>query len=521
MRKTEWKKPVVAALTLAMALSGVAVDGAAPASANVAVSAKLADGAATGSATDATTGTAVTPTAVPTATPGAATGSAVTPDTPAEAAKLINIMKKMDEQTQNMEEGKQMLIQKGELTSAENQNIIFAQKNLRKKSKKVKVYSYDLDQDGSPELLALYPNKKLEIYTNALEMLTNGAKIKPNAVVKKVKEVRKQGKDKLTLVIKQKKKKKTSIAKFKYGFMKLKKKGKVKAKAFKKLKKVPFESLRPGVDPLYDDTDFLYASRDQYVVNMRPENSIDVYNNTVLRYDKDDKENPYKAYGGGIDSYRYVFGADAEKDWKSLVAQMTSLREFCAPIKIAAKNSKDFRVAVGPEQKDKNYTAYDLIPNDEDGSEADFFYRLIVDEKASHLVSIEEWMSVGLVKERYDFYFGDAANYDGQMYDPGNVYEAYADPDYVKQTDLKTRTLTVNYAGTKKEVKTAYDSAFYLWSTTGKFSATVDGKEIPDLLALEPGTHEAYMAYEMVNPSSGDVGYLEPTGENTWKPNLQ
>lgn len=499
MKRKEWKKPLVAALTLAMALSGVAVSEAAPASADVAVSAKQADGAASGSSV----------------TPENATGSAVSP----EVEKIVGIMKKMEEQTLNLEEGQKMLIQKQVLTSEENQNLVFAQETLSKKNKKVKVFSKDLDGDGSPELLALYPNKKLEIYTYDMGMLNGYSKIKPVCTKKNVKEVRKQGKDKITLVISEKKGKKTTYTKYKYSFMKLKKKGKMKAKAFKKLKKVPFETPVPGLQSMYDYSDYLYATNGLYVVSTEAENSVDIYNNTVLRYDKDDKENPYKAFGGGIDNYRYVFGADAEKDWKSLVEKMTSLREFCAPIKIVAANSKNFKITAGEPQN--GFATFNISPVDEDGSEADYFYRLIVDEKNSHLEAVEEWLSAGIVKERYDFMYGAKADYDGEIYEPGKDAEAYADPDYIKATGLKVRTLIVNYAGTKKEVKTASDTAFYFWSTTGKFSATIEGKEVPDILALKPGTHEHYMANELVNPSSGDVGYLDPTGEITWKPNLQ
>ena len=232
MRK-EWKKPVASALVLALALANMTVSGTETKAASTEV--KLAETAASGSAVSGTS-----------ADPLVTTGSAVTPDSP--AGRLNAAIDKFDEYMWTLTGGDKVRVQSSELAAPEIQNYAFAQSMLRKKNKKVKVnVDYDLGNDGSSELFALYPNGTLEIYTYDMKMSGNFMKdVKPTAKIKGVKEVRVKNVKKGLVAIKTKKGK---IVVYKYTFVKAKKKGSISKKAFKKLKKkVTFEKLRSGID---------------------------------------------------------------------------------------------------------------------------------------------------------------------------------------------------------------------------------------------------------------------------------
>ena len=179
MRK-EWKKPVASALVLALALANMTVSGTETKAASTEV--KLAETAASGSAVSGTSADPLT------TGPLATTGSAVTPDSP--AGRLNAAIDKFDEYMWTLTGGDRVRVQSSELAAPEIQNYAFAQSMLRKKNKKVKVnVDYDLGNDGSSELFALYPNGNLEIYTYDMKMSGNFMKdVKPTAKIKGVKE---------------------------------------------------------------------------------------------------------------------------------------------------------------------------------------------------------------------------------------------------------------------------------------------------------------------------------------------
>ena len=427
MRKN-WKKPVASALILALALGNVVVSG---------TETNAAEGTSLGVA-EVTTGSSVTP--VPATgsavTPAPATGSAVTPTPDTSlAGKLKADIEAFDADLQSLVEGDQRRVQNSKLVAPQYQNYVYAQKNLRKKSKKVKVStSVDVNNDGAPELLALYPNGTLEIYSYEDKMASIfGDKVKPVATVKKVKEVRIRNKKKGLIAIKTKNGK---SAVYKYSILKLEKKSAIKAKAFKKLKKIKFEKLRSGVDSLYEETTYMYAAHDLFVDKYFDDEN-NVTTTFVTRYDKDDKENPYKAFFERPEvnlSGRVVFGPNEEVDWKADVKNYVSLKNFIPVFKDLFKGN-NVEVSNGKLDEKTGLTQYDLVYGSEDGSESDYFYRVFVYEKDSPVPmfsAIELLTSVGVVTDRVDFYYGAHADVDGEMYDPALSAKVYADPEYAK-----------------------------------------------------------------------------------------
>lgn len=496
MRKN-WKKPVASALILALALGNVVVSG---------TETNAAEGTSLGVA-EVTTGSSVTP--------APATGSAVTPTPDTSLAeKLKADIEAFDADLQSLVEGDQRRVQNSKLVAPQYQNYVYAQKNLRKKSKKVKVStSVDVNNDGAPELLALYPNGTLEIYSYEDKMASIfGDKVKPVATVKKVKEVRIRDKKKGLIAIKTKNGK---SAVYKYSILKLEKKSAIKAKAFKKLKKIKFEKLRSGVDSLYDETTYMYAAHDLFV-----DKYFDDVNNVtttfVTRYDKDDKENPYKAFFERPEvnlSGRVIFGPNEEADWKD-VKKVVSLKNYIPVFKDLFKGN-NVEVSNGKLDEKTGLTQYDLVYGSEDGSESDYFYRVFVYEKDSPVPvfsAIELLTSVGVVTDRVDFYYGAHADVDGEMYDPALSAKVYADPEYAKATGEKERSLTVDYAGTKKTIKTLGDTCFVFFSSTGTFTANVGGQET-DLT-----THSVDDIVKIIYPTGSPGSTTNPT-VITWKAN--
>ena len=543
MKKNTWKKPVAAALTMALALSGLAINGESKVTA-------AKENATFVLAEDAASGTSATPTQMPatgsSVTP-VTTGSAVTPViSPAlpvasgPAAKLVEDIIAADSYMRALKDNQKLLVQKSILTTADNQEVIFAQTALRKKNKNIKIGQLDLDGDDVSELFALYPNKDIEIYAHELEMLNNDLyHVKPIMNLKKVKELRaKEGKSSFT--IKQGSKKKTTYTVLKYTWPKLKKKatytvkgkkikkGKKKLskkafkkflKSYKKMTKVSFAKPASGVNPALDPTDYLYASSTQYVLAKNPGNVAPgefIPDTLIIRYDAGDAY-PYKAFGDSNGAVRYLLGRDLEADWKGLRDEKMTLANICDLMDLVYKGA-DILVTEGTPEAGTNYKVYNVAFDYGDGTEGDTSYKITVDESgvAPRFISVVETMSIGVISERYDFYYGDKAEYDGQMYDPLLSKEAYGDEEYAKTVGYKVRTLTVNIEGTKRVNKALNSVRFIPYSKTGKFSAVVEGKEIADVSTLQPESHEHYMFEQMINPDTGDFGYGEPTGELTW-----
>jgi hypothetical protein len=240
-------------------------------------------------------------------------------------------------------------VQSSELAAPEIQNYAFAQSMLRKKNKKVKVnVDYDLGNDGSSELFALYPNGTLEIYTYDMKMSGYFMKdVKPTAKIKGVKEVRVKNVKKGLVAIKTKKGK---IVVYKYTFVKAKKKGSISKKAFKKLKKkVTFEKLRGGIDSIYSETTMLYAAENFYI-DEHYHDEEKFTSKYIARYDKEDKENPYKLFferhsddGDFNTSGRVILGPDEAADWKADVQKYDTIKN-AVPILGYAYAGKDVKV---------------------------------------------------------------------------------------------------------------------------------------------------------------------------------
>ena len=507
MRK-EWKKPVASALVLALALANMTVSGTETKVASAEV--KLAETAATGSAVS---GTSVDPVTT--------TGSAVTPDSP--AGRLNAAIDKFDEYMWTLTGDDKVRVQSSELAAPEIQNYAFAQSMLRKKNKKVKVnVDYDLGNDGSSELFALYPNGTLEIYTYDMKMSGYFMKdVKPTAKIKGVKEVRVKNVKKGLVAIKTKKGK---IVVYKYTFVKAKKKGSISKKAFKKLKnKVTFEKLRGGIDSIYSETTMLYAAENFYIDEHR--NDEEKYTSKyIARYDKEDKENPYKVFfekhsddGSFNTSGRVILGPDEAADWKADVKMYDTIKD-AVPILGYAYAGKDVKVT--EELKTLKGTAstvkvYDIMYDYADGTDGDTYFKVFVDESGSvpKFQSVETVASVGVITDRVDFYYGAAADFDGEIYTPGLEAEVYADPDYKTATGLKERKVTVDFAGTKKTFTTLEDSYFEFFSSTGTFYLIVDGKETE----LKTGNSDEFA--KIINLISPIDGTADPSVQVVWRAN--
>ena len=512
MRK-EWKKPVASALVLALALANMTVSGTETKAASTEV--KLAETAASGSAVSGTSADPLT------TGPLVTTGSAVTPDSP--AGRLNAAIDKFDEYMWTLTGGDRVRVQSSELAAPEIQNYAFAQSMLRKKNKKVKVnVDYDLGNDGSSELFALYPNGNLEIYTYDMKMSGNFMKdVKPTAKIKGVKEVRVKNVKKGLVAIKTKKGK---IVVYKYTFVKAKKKGSISKKAFKKLKKkVTFEKLRSGIDSIYSETTMLYAAENFYL-DEHYHDEEKYTSKYIARYDKEDKENPYKLFferhsddGDFNTSGRVILGPDEAADWKADVQKYDTIKN-AVPILGYAYAGKDVKVT--EELKTLKGTAstvkvYDIMYDYGDGTDGDTYFKVFIDESGSvpKFQSVETVASVGVITERVDFYYGAAADYDGEMYTPGLEQEVYASPDFIKATGLKERKVTVDFAGTKKTFTTLENSHFEFFSSTGTFYLIVDGKE------TELGTGNSDEAAKIINLISPIDGTADPSVQVVWRAN--
>ncbi len=397
----------------------------------------------------------------------------------------------------------------------------------------------------NPEELLILDGKKLSIYDYEFQMMSEGFKAKPSAVIKNTVEVRVKNAKKGLFTVKTKKGKTTSYISYKYTYGKAQKKEtysatgntykknskKISSKAFKnyvksynKQKMVDFESLMMAYySDGYNYDGYLYLSKNFSLVSGTFGQSID--GTVVMRYDGDDNKDPYKAFGqketkSGLEKFRVVFG-DTEKDWKAFRTRMTDLTEFIRPLKDALTGS-DMGVSKNDYLSKKDCTVYGLYFEPEDGAEADYGYNVYVDESGANPVfkSVELFTSAGVVTDWWEFLYDEQADVDGEMYEPGSDAEVYADPDYVKAVDGVVRTLKLDVNGKPVELHTLDSVSFFLYSATGNFSGTVNGKLI-DPIKMEANSPNLDEVMKALNPAGENGVYLEPAiTDLKWKPSL-
>ena len=508
---------IAVCLTAALAVSGMVT----PAQGNAAVkkSTDSAAIAATGSATDVASGSATD------VTSGPATGLNV------DAAKLKKDVDAFNARLFTLNDKEKVRVQSYTLAKPQYQMAYYATNVLGAKNPKLKYGVGVIDKQNNGELFVI-TGKKLSIYDYTFEMMADGYKAKPIATIKNAKEVRIKSAKKELFTVKSKKGKTVSYTTYKYVFEKIKKKSvysvtgktykkgakKISSKAFKKfLKSYKKQALVEmtgtefaAYDTGYDYSGYMYITKDFYEVSGKYDAMKQGSNDwVVMRHEADDKTNPYKAFGAidSVNKYRYVFGDD-EKDWKSFVKEVMDIAEYISPIKDSIEG-KTMEVYINEYLSKKDDTVYGLSIKAEDGCEADYGYNVHVDESGDHphFKSVELLTSVGVITDKWEFLYGDEAEIDGEMYEPGSDAECYADADYVKAVGEKVRTLKYEVAGTVKEAYTVGTAFFCLYSKTGKFSGTVNGKPVTDLVAHE-GDAEVIAA---LNPPIKEGGYGDPT----------
>ncbi len=422
------------------------------------------------------------------------------------------------------------LVEEFELVDESGQLEVYAAGILMAKDSKLKIAKYDANKDYSTELFALHP-KKLDVYFYNMMMAGDRAsEVKPAVSIKNVKEVRKTNDKKGIFTVKTVSGKTTSYTEYKVTFDKMKKSttysktGKTYKKGSKKISKKVFDKYVKS----YNKTKKLAFSKPD--ATMEPleikhelylTNSIFVNSSsdtpTVLVYTKDDKTNPYVAFtGGNFPRTRYVFGKDEAKDWNAFRKENANPVKFVGVFDgiINSPSVYEITYTKNTELKEGQY-----IIDFADG--ADMYYEVIVDESgaAPQILTVTCINSMGVADERYTFTY-DNIDYDGQIYEPGSFEEATAADSYVTSTGATVRTLTVDCAGTKKEIKTIGNYRFEPWTDATKGTFTVKneptGKSF-SWMDLNMDTDDWNEANSLINPISDDGNsFGAPVSVLTW-----
>ena len=217
----------------------------------------------------------------------------------------------------------------------------------------------------------------------------------------------------------------------------------------------------------------------------------------------------------GITKERVIFGQDAEKDWNSMLIRKMNVTTIC-PVLASISSDRDDYVLKDYEYDAENLTeTYTVGYNDELG-ESDLAYQIVVangnlwtvNEQHSDGSLAEYWMMLG---DPYDV----SADIEGQPYEPGSDEELF-DPEKIGAS--ATRSITVDYAGTKKTIKTSRDALLSLYPLTegGRFEVTgEDGSVIKVSDVMETADEEKLESY--LNPDSSDItGYGDVTASVKW-----
>ncbi len=360
-----------------------------------------------------------------------------------------------DETTKNLEEGKRFRLQKYVLANQYYQLDYFANTVLGSKNSKLKYAIRDIDNQNGEDLFVMN-GKKLSIYNYTLSMMNpNGGSIDPIKTLKNVSEARVKSAKKGLFTVKTKSGKTTSYVTYKMDFDyvsqktsysvkgKTYKKGSKKitkkafnkyVKSYKKLSKLDMTKVDPtwGSMVMYDLSDTLYVTKDLTVLDTDKFDVAgqDVSGSLVLRRDDgEDATIPYKAFGRLKDGtvYRFAFGADEAKGWNSLRAAVSGIASVVKPIGDMLKG--EFKVVRDTEKSMPGNTVYKLIFNDEEGLEGDYYYEVNVDESSNPIVfkSVDCIDSCGVVEEQWKFLYGEEAEMDGEIYEPGLDVEAYGE----------------------------------------------------------------------------------------------
>ncbi len=434
----------------------------------------------------------------------------------------------------NPDDQQTVRIQKKELAEPKELAEAFAANFLLQKDSKLKFAAYDLNKDDCIDLLAVYPNK-LEIYTAGPEMIGRMESYTPNVTIKNIKEIRKGSTKKGTFLAKEVKGKKTSYITYKYNGIKAKaqttysKTGKVYKKGSKKISKKAFDKYvkktykkakklsvkKPSPDvSIHVPKDYLYLSKETFVKK-------DSNGTLVMKHVSGEKTEHYKAYEyseDGIHRTRFVFGKDKVADWNAFRKEEVNPKKFVIAFSSLLSDPNQYEVIYTQDQETKTGT-YEISFTPEYG--ADYYYTVIVDEKDAtpKIKEINEIMSIGAIYESVEFLYGDDAEVDGELYEPGSDAEAYAEGEFASDA-TKVRTLTVDYEGTTEEAKTMSNYRFEPWTAAAGYTFIVGDK---DYLALTLDTDDWYAAERILNPDSGDAGgYAAPTETIKWtakKPN--
>ena len=463
---------------------------------------------------------------------------------------LKQIVEKNNQANMNLTGSDKVMIQKEVLTSPENQMAAFAQLTLLAKNKKVKYTVYDINGDGTPELVALYPNGNLEVYSYDEQLIRNGEKTpKPIGTVKNVKEFRSDKGSKFA--VKTVKGKTTSYTTYKFSITKLtksttytkkgkvfkkgKKKIKKKAfnkyvKSFKKLTKKSFEKADVGyVMPLMDQVGFLLMDKDLFVMNKTAEDTGDSLR-LVFRKDSDDSGIPFRAFSEvNGEGRRLIFGPDTvdkasgdgktylEEDWTYFRDANFSLYNY-----IPALAELDHYTVTKKSNEANAYDEY-IVDYSEDGIEADSYLSVIVgtdENNKDKILEVNDIMSVGLVSCGYNFSYGTDIEIDGEIYSPGLDSMVYAN---AVTYELPTRQLTIDYNGETKMIMSDKAVRFCPCSKYGTFS--MDGVTITPPTTFFSEYNEDIEKYDkLMNPVVDENGFAtlpseDGVGKLSWTPN--
>ncbi|MBO4396348.1 MAG: hypothetical protein J5819_08385 [Eubacterium sp.] len=447
------------------------------------------------------------------------------------------------------ESKKRVRVQRSVLGDTRTQLEYYAAHVLYEKNDKItKFATVDLET-LNPEELLIMAGKKLSIYNYEYGMMAPDYSAKPVATIKNVVEVRVKNANKGLFTVKTKKGKTVSYVSYKYTYDGAKKQGtysvngnvykkgskKISQKAFKKyLKSYKKQTLVEMEDLFYAAYSdgytwggYLYLAKDFYLLDtdfLLDTEGNSILGTLVMKHEADENV-PYKAFvqtetSDNFEKYRVVFGDD-EKDWKGLRDKMTDLTYFIKPLREAMEDTT-MTVMKNEYLSTKDNTVYSLSFKPIDGAEADYGYLVSVDESGDipKFNSVELVTSINVTEEKWEFLYDENAEVDGEMYEPGSDSEIYADPDYVKNLGCKVRSLKVDVNGTTKEFQTLDYIGFYLYSSSGKFSGTVDGKLI-NPIKMNATSPDLSAVMSALNPRNvKDGGYYDPKiTDLKWTPN--
>lgn len=405
--------------------------------------------------------------------------------------------------------------------------------------KKFKYAIYDINGDGYHEAFAFFSNGVLGIHKYDKKS-QDGEWIKN---IKNVKEVRKVSAKKGTFTVKQVSGKKTTYTTYTFNGTKLKKgtvytknnktykKGSKKikktafnkyVKSYKKLKTLSKKSKGSAPTERWIETDYVYMSKGEYIRKL--EGAIEDSTDTlVMKNNNDITGEPCRAFyqhesAAGITKERVIFGQDAEKDWNRMLENEISILEICPVLKSIAQNSSSYKlIDYSCEDEEGLKTETYTVGYEDDLGEGDMVYLISVlngylyevQEQTSAYGYGDMWMMLG------DPFETASADIDGQQYEPGSDVELF-DPE--KFGTSTTRSITVDYAGTPKTIKTSRNALLSLYPRTegGRFEVTgEDGSVIKVSDVMETADTDKLENY--LNPDSGDItGYGDVTAAVKW-----